>query len=236
MPETVDDATREAAAPVEDYLREIEGLIAGGTPDRVRDAVAGGRASRDVVRRVVLEHYCVAKWTTPEMAVLIANAPDVHRFTMDHSTHYRHWARRFADETGYLAAPGRLTTAVEWARGLGASDEDIAGYAPLPQTIAFVCTVLFYVRRTYEEGVAAVLYTERGGVGRASDDALRAGLAAHYGVAAPAPGAGQGEPAGPDLLRMLATTRTVQDRCRVAIRNVASTAACRAAAMNRWVE
>src|SRR5262245_66155489 len=84
-----------AASPVDVHLAELAALVAAHdwvALDRIVPAIAAGRAGRDVVRRVALEHYHVAKWTTPDVAVLIANAPDVYGFTMDHSTHYRHWA------------------------------------------------------------------------------------------------------------------------------------------------
>lgn len=238
MPETA--AAVADAVPIAEYLRNLDAILAAHdrvAQDRIGPAIASGRASRDVVKRVALEHYCVAKWTAPDLAVLIANAPDVHRFTMDDSTHYRHWAQRFAGETGYLSDPSRVRTAVDWCRGLGLDDDDVRAYTPLPETIAHVCTVLFYVRRTYEEGVAVVGWAgERIGMGRASDEVLREGLRAHYGVPLPPSDRVAADDGAADLFRALATSGTVQERCLAAVRNVASTAACRVRAMSRWVE
>src|SRR5262245_50962165 len=128
--------------PVEDYLRELDALVAAhdpGAQDRVLPAIATGRAPRDVAGRVVLEHYCVGKWMTPDLAVLIANAPDVYSFTMDDSVHYRHWARRFASATGYLGGPNDVEAAIDWCRQLGLDDDAVRRYTPLPETIAMTC-------------------------------------------------------------------------------------------------
>jgi hypothetical protein len=231
------------ALPVEDYLRELDALVTAHDPgaiDSVLPAIATGRAPRDVVRRVVLEHYCVAKWTTPDLAVLIANAPDVYRFTMDDSVHYRYWARRFVAATGYLGGQSHVDAALDWCRRLGIDDDAVRRHTPLPETIAMTFTVLFSVRRSYEEGVAVVGYAaER--LGARSDPArmLADGLAAHYGVPRAATGDGPDEsvpaPSATELLRPLVTTRVAQDRCRDAVRNFLLTAECRVGAMNRWI-
>src|SRR5262249_55539885 len=117
------DVVREtAAAPalaVDRYLDELDGLIAAHDyfrQDRVTPAIGAGTASHDVVRRVALEYYCLGKWMTPEFALLIANAPDAYRLTMEHSTHYHHWAQNFADETGYLRDPNHVEMKVAWCR------------------------------------------------------------------------------------------------------------------------
>lgn len=228
------------ALPVEDYLRELDALIDAHDPgaiDRVLPAIATGRAPREVVRRVALEHYCVAKWMTPDVAVLIANAPDVYRFTMDDSVHYRYWARRFVAATGYLGGPSQVDTALDWCRRLGADDDAVRRHTPLPETIAMTFTVLFSVRRSYEEGVAVVGYaSER--LARRSDPVrkLADGLASHYGVGTAAPGDVPIDgPSAAELLRPLVTTRAVQERCLDAIRKFVLTAECRAGAMNRWI-
>lgn len=206
--------------------------------DRTGAAVAAGRASRDVVRRVVLEHYSVTKWTTAELPLLIAGAPDAYRLTMDHSAHYRHWARHFAERAGYAGRASDVGAALAWCRALGLTDDDVRAYAPLPETIAAVCTMLFYARRSYEEGVAAVgLAAERVGLGAAAGRRLGDALRAHYGVAGPAlpPPADDG-PDAAALLARVATTPAVRERCREAVRNVVLTAECRVRAMSRWVE
>src|SRR5438093_6759073 len=167
------DATRAAfkdvvlhgdAAPalaIDAYLAELDHLIAEHNAfrqDRVIPAIGKGTASRDVVRRVALEYYYLGKWMTPEFALLIANAPDAYAFTMDASQHYHHWAQNFADETGYLRDPNHVQMKIDFCRQLGLTDDDIRGSVPLPDTIAMTFTLLYYIRRSYEEGLAAFGY------------------------------------------------------------------------------
>jgi hypothetical protein len=228
--------------PVEDYLRTLDALVAAHDPvalDRVTPAIAAGRAPRDTVRRVVLEHYWVGKWMTPDLAVLISGAPDVYSFTMEDSTHYRYWAQRFAGATGYLDGPNHVDAAIDWCRQLGVDDDAVRRYRPLPETIAMTFTVLFSVRRSYEEGLAIVGYAaERLAARHDPARILAEGLATHYGIATAQAtrAANASGPSAADLLGGVALTRAVQDRCRDAVRNFLLTAECRARAMNRWIE
>src|SRR5262245_35735353 len=128
-----DRGERPALAP-DQFLRELDALVAAHdatAPDRLMRAIHDGRASRDVARRLALECYAVAKWTAPELPVLIANAPDAYSFTMDHSVHYRHWAQVFADRAGYLGGPHQLATTLAWCRHLGLADDDVRRHVPL---------------------------------------------------------------------------------------------------------
>ncbi len=230
-----------APLPVDDYLRELDALVAAHDPgalDRVLPAIAAGRAPREVVQRVALEHYYTGKWMTPDLAVLIANAPDVYSFTMEDSAHYRHWARRFASATGYLGGPSSVQAAIDWCRQLGADDDAVRRYTPLPETIAMTFTVLFSVRRSYEEGLAILGYAaERLATRRDPARLLAEGLVTHYGVTVTDGEAEtSGGPLAGDLFRRVATTRVAQDRCRDAVRNFLLTAECRVRAMNRWIE
>src|SRR5262245_43958857 len=175
-----------APLPVDQYLADLDRLIAAHDAfrqDRVIPAIGRGAASREVVQRLALEYYYLGKWMTPEFALLIANAPDGYSFTMDDSRHYRHWAQNFADETGYLRDPNHVQMKVEFCRQLGLSDDDIRRYTPLPETIGMACTMLYYVRRSYEEGLAVVGYAgERVAAGSGYAKTLSDGLATHYGV------------------------------------------------------
>jgi len=243
--DVVKQRTVRPALPIDDYLREIDALVAAHDyfrEDRVTAAIGAGRASREVVQRVALEYYYLGKWMTPEFAMLIANAPDVYSFTLEDSTHYHHWAQNFADEAGYLRDPNHVDMKVEWCRQLGLTDDDIRGYTPLPETIAMTCTLLFYVRRSYEEGLAVFGYAgERVAAGSGYAKTMYEGLKTHYGLtvrnfevhayAEP----DHGDKAS-DLFRLVAVTHAVQERCREAIRNFLLTAECRVQAMNRWVE
>ncbi len=233
------------AMPVDDYLAELDRLIAAHdyfTQDEVVPAVGRGTASREVVQRLALEFYYLGRWMTPEFAVLIANAPDAYAFTMEDSVHYHHWAQNFADEAGYLRDLNHVQMKVDFCRQLGLTDDDIRRYQPLPETIAMTCTMLFYVRRSYEEGLAVLGYAgERMAAGSGYAQTLYEGLAKHYGVrvenfevhAHAEPDHGQ---KAADLFRLVAETRTIQDRCRDAIRNHLLVAEARVRTMNRWLE
>ena len=241
--ESEDAVQPTTAQGVDAYLRDLDALAAAHdrtAEDRVAPAIGAGRASRDVVRRVLLEHYAVGKWITAELPLLVANAPDAYCFTMEHSTHYRHWAQRFAGEAGYLRGPSPVQAAVGWCRQIGLTDDDIRTYTPLPETIAATCTLLFYMRRSYEEGLAVLGWagdrvTARGRQART----MVGGLERHYGLTDDGANHADDDDHGTharELFRPVATTQAVQVRCREAIRNVLLTTACRARAMNRWVE
>jgi len=233
------------ALAIDAYLADLDRLIADHNAfrqDKVIPAIGHGKASRDVVRRVALEYYYLGKWMTPEFALLIANAPDAYAFTMDASQHYHHWAQNFADETGYLRDPNHVQMKIDFCRQLGLTDDEIRGYVPLPETIAMTFTMLYYIRRSYEEGLAVFGYAgERVAAGSGYAKTLYEGLEKHYGVrvrnfevhayAEP----DHGDKAA-DLFRLVATTGMVQRRCREAIRNYLLVAETRVRAINRWVE
>lgn len=242
------DVTTQGAAPpalpVDEYLADLDALVERHhyfRQDRVIPAIGAGTAPRDVVERVALEFYYLGRWMTPEFPILIANSPDVYSFTLEHSTHYHHWAQNFADEAGYLRDPNHVQMKVEWCRQLGLSDDAIRAYQPLPETIAMVCTMLYSIRRSYEEGLAVLGYAgERVAAGSGYARTMYEGLRAHYGItvrnfevhAYAEPEHGR---KASDLFRLVAVTRAVQDRCREAIRNFLVVAETRVQAMNRWV-
>ena len=231
--------------PVDDYLAGLDHLIAAHNAfaiDRVVPAIGAGTASREVVQRLALEFYYLGKWMTPEFALLVANAPDAYAFTMDASQHYHHWAQNLADEAGYLRDPNHVQMKVAFCHQLGLSDDDIRAYHPLPETIAMTFTMLYYIRRSYEEGLAVFGYAgDRVAAGSGYARTLYEGLQKHYGLpvknfevhayAEP----DHGDKAA-DVFRLVATTRAVQERCREAIRNYLLVAEARVRAMNRWVE
>jgi len=202
-------------------------------PDEVAGAIATGRASADAVRRYLLESYRVSAWTTAELPMLIANAPDGYSFTMDDSTHYRAWADRFAAIAGYAGPSNSVQETLAWCRQLGVDDDEVRRYTPLPETIAMTCTLLFYVRRSYEEGVAVLAHRDAPVVGVPAN--ARDGLARHYGVTVDAAAAPVPEVDASALLAEVATTAAAQERCRLAVRNVLATVECRRRTMNRWV-
>jgi hypothetical protein len=206
---------------------------APSVPDGVAGAIASGHASADVVRRYLLEAYRVSAWTTAELPLLIANAPDGYSFTMDDSTHYRAWSDRFAAIAGYAGPSNSVQELLAWSRQLGVDDDAVRHYTALPETIAMTCTLLFYVRRSYEEGVAVLAHRDAPVVGVPAN--ARTGLARHYGVTVDAAAPPPHEVDASALLASVATTAAVQERCRLAVRNVIATVDCRRRAMNRWV-
>jgi len=234
----------EPPRPIDEYLAELDQLIAAHdyfAQDRVVPAIGAGTASRDVVQRLALEFYYLGRWMTPEFAMLIANAPDVYAFTLDHSLHYRHWAQNLADESGYLGDPNHVAMKIEFCRQLGLTDSEIEAYEPHAATIAMTHTMLYYVRRSYEEGLAVFGYAgERVAAGSGYARTLYEGLRDHYGVgvknfevhAYAEPDHGR---KAADLFRLVATTRAVQDKCYVAVRNYLMVAEARCQALNAWV-
>jgi hypothetical protein len=163
--------------------------------------------------------------------MLIANAPDAYSFTMVDSTHYRAWSDRFATVAGYAGPSNSVQETLAWCRQLGVDDDEVRRYTPLPETIAMTCTLLFYVRRSYEEGVAVLAHRDAPVVGVPAN--AREGLAWHYGVTVDAAAAPAVDASA--LLARVATTAVVEARCRLAVRNVLATVECRRRAMNRWV-
>ena len=206
--------------PDDSDLEEFDRVVAARDPsmhDRVGPALVAGRAPAAVVRRVALEDYHAARWVAPELALLVANAPDAYAFTIDHTRHYRHWAERFAGLTGFGDGTGELARRLGRCREVGLSDDDVRAYEPIPETIATVFTLLYYLRRSYEEGVAAL------------------GYAGHcIGVAGGAPEATRRHAA--ELLRLAGLSRPARDRCGEAVRNVLLVAETRVRAMNRWLD
>jgi len=217
-----------ASSPADAVLAELDGVAAAARePDVVLEALAAGSASLDVARRVACEAYHVARWTTPELALLVANAPDVYAFTMDDAAHYRHWAHDLARRTGYLRDGGAPITLAMCA-ALGVDAGAVRAYQPIPETIAAAFTLVYYVRRSYEEALAAVAC----GWDPAADGVVAA-LRWRYGAVADAPAADA--PSARELLRAVSLTDAARARCREAVRNVALVRATRVRAMNRWL-
>lgn len=238
------DAEEEVVMPVDDYLADLDRVIAecAQTRDRIVPAVNNGTASLEIVKRLALEFYYLGKWFTPEFGMFIANAPDRDALTMELSEHYHHWCQNFADEGGLLRDPNHVAMKVEFCRQLGLTDDEIMSYVPLPETIASVFTNLYYIRRSYEEGLATFGYAgERLAARSGYARALYEGLRDHYGItvrnfevhAYAEPDHGDKAAA---LLRKVVTTPSVQKRCREAVRNVMLTRDARVRALNRWLE
>jgi pyrroloquinoline quinone (PQQ) biosynthesis protein C len=234
----------EVPQPVDEYLRDLDRMIAEimHTPDRITPAIGNGTASRPVVKQVAKEYYYLGCWMTPEFATFIANAPDAYSLTMDYSEHYAHWCQNFADEAGYLRDPNHVSMKWEWCRQLGITAEEVESYVPLPETIATTFTMLYYVRRSYEEGLAVFGFAgERLAARSGYAKAMYEGLKRHYGLdvknfevhAYAEPDHGDKAEA---LFRKVVGTAAVQRRCREAIRNVMMIRDARTQAINRLLD
>ena len=235
----------EAAKSVDDYLAEIDAFIDEHNPYRqnqVIAAIGNGTASLDVVKRYAKELYYLGLWMTPEFALLVANAPDSDSLSLEDSEHYAHWCQNFADETGYLRDPNHVLMKVEMCHQLGVSDEELTSYVPMAETIGSIYTLLYYCRRSYEEGLAAFGYARERVAGLSGyAPTIYNGLAKHYGIKAKNMEVhAYAEPEHGDkaleLFRKVAITADVQRRCRRAIQHTILTNEWRARAMSQWLE
>ncbi|HUI24850.1 MAG TPA: iron-containing redox enzyme family protein [Candidatus Kryptonia bacterium] len=230
--------------PIDDYLASLDRMIAEimCTRDRITAAIGGGTASLAVVKRIAKEYYYLGRWMTPDFAVFVANAPDAFSLTMDYSEHYAHWCQNFADEAGYLRDPNHVSMKWEWCQQLGIGAEELEAYVPLPETIAVTFTMLYYVRRSYEEGLAVFGFAgERLAARSGYAKTMYEGLQQHYGMtvknfevhAYAEPDHGDKAEA---LFRKVVTTASVQRRCREAIRNVMMVREARTKALNALLD
>jgi pyrroloquinoline quinone (PQQ) biosynthesis protein C len=234
-----------AALPVDTFLGELDAFISAHNPydrNRVIPAIGNGRASWAVVKRYAMELYYLGLWMTPEFPLLIANAPDTDAFTMDDSEHYAHWSQNFADECGYLRDPNHVQMKVEYTRALGIPDEELRAYVPMPETIGSVFTMLYYVRRSYEEGLAAFGYARERVAGLSGyAKTLYTGMATYYGIKVKNLEVhAYAEPEHGDkaleLMQRACLTADVQRRVRQAVEHTILTNEMRTHALNRWLD
>jgi pyrroloquinoline quinone (PQQ) biosynthesis protein C len=230
------------AMDVDEYLAELDVFIDQHNPYRINKVIAAigdGSASMDVVKRYAKELYYLGLWMTPEFALLVANAPDAYALTLEDSEHYAHWVQNFADEAGYLGDPNHVLMKVQHCRQLGIGDEELRSYVPIPETIGATFTLLYYCRRTYEEGLAAFGYGRERVAGLSGyAGTVYSGLAKHYGIKAKnfAVHAYAEEQHGDkalELMRKACVTADIQRRCRRAVEHTILTNELRALAMNR---
>lgn len=179
---------------------------------------------------------------TPELALLVANAPDQYRFVMEDSEHYFHWCQSFADECGYLGDPNHVKMKVEHCRQLGIDDEGLRSYVPMPETIGSVYTMLYYMRSSCEEGLAAFGYARERAAGRSGyAGTLYTGLSRHYGMevrnyAVHSYAEEEHGDKAAELLRKVVVSPYVQRKVRLAVTNTILTNEMRSHALNRWLD
>jgi hypothetical protein len=97
--------------------------------------------------------------------------------------HYIHWAQNLPDEMGFAGDRNHVDMKIDWARQLGISDEELVSYRAMPESIGSVFTTLFYMRRSYEEGLAAFGWAgERFAASTNYAVMMYEGLRDHYGI------------------------------------------------------
>jgi pyrroloquinoline quinone (PQQ) biosynthesis protein C len=235
----------ERAAPIDGFMAELDAFIKTHNPydkNRVIRSIGDGTASMDIVKRYAKELYYLGRWMTPEFALLIANAPDVHALDIEHAEHYAHWTQNFADEAGYLGDPNHVQLKVDHCHQLGISDAEILSYVPMAETIGSVHTLLYYCRRSYEEGLAAFGYARERAAGQSGyAQILYDGLKRHYGITARdyevhAYAEQQHGDKALELMRKTCITADIQRRVRQAVQHTILTNEWRTHALNRWLD
>jgi pyrroloquinoline quinone (PQQ) biosynthesis protein C len=235
----------EVALPVDEFLAQLDGFIAEHNPydkNKVIPAIGNGKASLDIVKRYAMELYYLGLWMTPEFPLLIANAPDMYAFTLDDSEHFAHWAQNFADEAGYLRDPNHVLMKVEYTRALGIPDDVLRAYRPMPETIGSVFTMAYYVRRSYEEGLAAFGYARERVAGMSGyAKTLYEGLYKHYGLRVKnlevhAYAEQEHGDKALELMQRVCNTPHIQQRVRRAVEHTIITNEWRTFALNRWLD
>jgi pyrroloquinoline quinone (PQQ) biosynthesis protein C len=233
------------AMPVDAFLAELDRFIDQHSPysqNKVVPAIGEGKASLDVVKRYAKELYYLGLWMTPEFPLLIANAPDTDAFTLDDSEHYAHWAQNFADESGYLRDPNHVLMKVEYTRAFDVPDDELKSYVPMPETIGSVHTLLYYCRRSYEEGLGALGYARERAAGMSGyAKTLYQGLWKHYGVKVKnlevhAYAEEEHGDKALELMQRVCTTGYAQQRVRRAVQHTILTNEWRTWALNRWLD
>jgi pyrroloquinoline quinone (PQQ) biosynthesis protein C len=232
------------ALPVEAFMTELEEIQARvcSTRNQVWERVADGTLSLEYLRRLCKEYYALGVWYTSEFGSLVANAPDADAVDLGASEHFRHWIQNLADETGYAGDRNHVDMKVEWAHMLGITDDELASYTPMPETLGMVLASLYYMRRSYEEGLAAFGWAgERFAASTGYARMMYEGMRDHYGldvenfkVHAYAE-ADHGD-AADYLLRQVAVSALQQHRIRTAITQVFTLRDARAIALNGWLD
>ena len=232
------------ALPVDEFMAGLEALQNEimTTKNIVWERVADGTLSLEYLRRFAKEYYFLGKWYTTEFGSIVSNAPDVDALDLGSSEHYIHWAQNLADEMGFAGDRNHVDMKVEWARMLGISDEELVTYRPLPESVGAVFTTLFYMRRSYEEGLAAFGWAgERFAASTGYALMMYEGMREHYAIDVENfkvhAYAEEDHGAQADyLLRQVAVTAGQQRRIRRAIEHTFLVRNARSAALNRWLD
>lgn len=232
------------ALPAAEFLKSLEALQAeiATEKNRVWERVADGTLSLGLLERLCKEYYFLGKWYTCEFGSLVANAPDVDALDLGSSEHFAHWSQNFADETGFAGDRNHVDMKVDWARMLGIGEDELLSYRAMPETIGSVFTTLYYMRRSYEEGLAAFGWAgERFAATTNYARMMYEGMRDHYGIEVEnfrvhAYAEGDHGRAAEYLLGQVAVSAGQQRRVRRAIEHVLVCRNARTRALNRWLE
>src|SRR5438105_5415072 len=175
----------EGALPVDEFMAGLEALQTEIATDKnvVWERVADGTLSMGLLKRLCKEYYFLGVHYTKEFGSIVSNAPDTEVLQMDSSEHFFHWLQNLADETGFTGDRNHVDMKVEWAHLLGISDDELVAYRPMPESVGAVYTTLYYMRRSYEEGLAAFGWAgERFAASTNYALMMYAGIRDHYGI------------------------------------------------------
>ena len=234
----------EGALPADRFMQSLEALQAeiATEKNRVWERVGDGRLSLELLKRLCKEYYFLGKWYTCEFGSIVSNAPDVDALDLGSSEHFHHWTQNLADETGYAGDRNHVDMKVEWARALGIGDEELLTYRAMPESIGSVFTTLYYMRRSYEEGLAAFGWAgERFAASTNYARTMYEGMRNHYGLDVEnfkvhAYAEEDHGKAADYLLRQVAISAGQQRRIRRAVEHVLVCRNARTAALNRWLD
>lgn len=230
--------------PVDEFMAELEAIQATVCVHRNQlwRHVADGTLSLGHLKRFCKEYYFLGVHYTTEFGSLVSNAPDPDTLTLDQSEHFAHWIQNLADETGYAGDANHVDMKVEWARMLAIPDDELLAYVPIPETLGAVFATMYYMRRSYEEGLAAFGWAgERFAASTGYATMMYEGMRDHYGLEVPnfavhAYAEVDHGDAADYLLRQVANTALNQHRIRKAVTHVFTLRNARAAALNRWLD
>ncbi len=232
------------ALPVEEFMDGLEALQREIATEKniVWERVADGTLSLDLLERLAKEYYFLGIWYTSEFGSLVANAPDADALDLRSSQHFQHWLQNLADETGFTGDANHVDMKIEWARMLGITEDELRNYVAIPETIGSVFTSLYYMRRSYEEGLAAFGWAgERFAASTNYAKMMYEGMREHYGIEVEnfrvhAYAEEDHGNAADYLLRQVVQTAGQQRRVRRAIAHVLTLRNARTKALNAWLD
>ena len=238
------DAEGAEAQPVDEFMAGLEALQAEVATEKnlVWERVADGTLSEELLKRLAKEYYFLGKWYTTEFGTLTSFAPDVDALQLGTSQHFLHWLQNLADETGYTGDENHVDMKVAWAHMLGITDDELLSYRAMPESIGSVFTTLYYMRRSYEEGLAAFGWAgERFAASTNYAKMMYEGMREHYGIEVEnfkvhAYAEEDHGRVADFLLRQVVQTAGQQRRVRRAIEHVLVCRNARTAALNKWLD